>query len=447
MAICEKCNGYSNGYTPGSQLGNGSLASNHIRWSEVRNPIEEQIRDSKELKDLYTHLPFIPYAGTNGNSSDSLISLLYTLAVVSPSQHACLNSIKEYAFGGKINIVESIDDSFSLSEEMNQVPIEKQKEFIAFLSKIKKKENEWLELASNCYEGFGNTGDVYIKVVMSEVAGEKESGIYVIDNRTIKYVNDGNANMMAISQYWDYTYVLKNPPEYIPVYPFVSTSNGITKFIIHKKNGSGFYGRPTSIGSLTEQYTEYKETVYRCTNATNRFNPDVLMEVSGRDPSIRKKENEDAVKSGFENLEDQLNFKVSAGNQYAPSIILTERPFQADPIHIHEFNVNTKEKYFKASCDISKERIFLSHNWSQKLAGVPLASGWSNEAFLDELRIKEITIKNIQNIIEHPINTAIWEIAKFMNPEMMKYSINFVHPFANVLKQAQDVTNSVGSGQ
>ena len=446
MPTCETCN-QTTGYTPGSYNGIGQPKGVALKWKDVTNPIDEQIRDKDTLQQLYKNLPFIPYAGTNGHSADSLIDLLYTLAVVSPSQHACLNSIKEFAFGGKINIVESIDDSFSVSDQMQPLSIERQKEFINFLSLIDKKENGWLEFAANCFDGYGKTGDLYIKVVLSDVAGTKSAGVYVIDNRTIKYVNDGNANMAAISQYWDFGYVTKNPPEYIPVYPFVTSKNGVTQFIIHVKNGNGFYGRPASIGSLTEQYTEYKETLYRCTSATNRFNPDVLMEVSGRNPEVIKRNNEEAAKFGFENLEEQLNYKVAAGNSSAPSILLTERPYDSDPIHIHEFNVNTKEKYFQASGQISRDRIFISHNWSQKLAGIPLASGWSNSAFLDELRVKEITIRNIQNIIEYPMNTAFYEIAKFMNPSMMDYSINFVHPFANVLNETKDANNSVGSGE
>lgn len=446
---CDSPSKYINGYSAnGSQVGSGSLAASHINWAEIKNPIEDQIRDKQSLQDFFKTMPFIPYAGTWQYSADSLLQLLYTLCVVSPSQHACLNSIKEFAFGGKIKIVESIDESFILSDEMPDLGIETQKKYIEFLSSITKREGDWMEFASNCYTGYGYTGDIYIMVVMSDVAGQKSAAMYVVDNRNVRYVNDGNYNMLAISDRWDTNYITKYQPEYIPVYPNMTEKDGVTKFIIHKKNGNGFYGRPASIGSLTEQYIEYKEMVYRCTNATNRFNPDVLMEVSGRDPAIRQKENEEAIKSGYEHLEEQLNFKVSAGNASAPSVLLTEKPYAGDNIFIHEFNVVTKEKYFLTSKSISKEVIFLSHNWSQKLGGVPMASGWSNEAFLDELSIKEVTIRSVQNAVEQPMNDAFYEIANFMNPEMSKYSANFIHPFINVLNQRrQNVTNSVGSGK
>lgn len=443
---CEKCGTPVIGHTPGSHTGS-TLSASHIHWAEIKNPIEAQIRDPKVLEDFYKSMPFIPYAGTWQYSADSMMEMLYTLAVVSSSQHACLNSIKEFAFGGKINIVESMDDSFAISEQLTPVSFENQKRFIEFVNTIYKKEGDWNEFGENCLTGWGCTGDIFIEVVMSEVAGQKSAAMYVLDNRNVRYVNDGKYNMLAISPKWDMTYILKYPPEYIPVYPTMTEKNGITKFVIHKKNGTGYYGRPTSIGSLTEQYTEYKESIYRCTNATHRFNPDVLMEITGRDPKVRRMENEEAELSGFKNLEEQLNFKVSAGNSDAPSIILTERPYGAEPIKIHEFNVNTKDKYFQGSKKMNMDTIFLSHNWSQKLAGVPMATGWSNEAFLDELSIKEITIRKVQNVVEQPLNDAFYEIARFMNPEMVKYSMNYVHPFANVLKQRKDATDGMGSGQ
>lgn len=410
----------------------------YFKFAELKNPVDEQLVDPSLVKKLYKNLPFIPYAGTTLHSADSFINLLFTLKDGSKSKGTCLNSIKEYSFGGKMEVVKSLNESFKLSNKQAELSLQEQENYILFLQGIIIEEADLLELASNLYDGFSITGDCYLKVVIAKVAGIFVPGIYVVDNRTVRYVNDGTGKMIAISQKWDYNYIRENEPEFIPVYPNYTETDNEIKFIIHKKNGKGFYGRPGSVSSLIDQYTEYKETVYRASLATNRFVPDVLIELEAPDPTIQKYEEDETKESGFDNIQDRLNYEYSNKSEDPASLMLIERGYKSGNAFIHEFNINTKEKYFKTSGDMCKESIFIAHNWSQRLAGVPLANGWSNEAFLDELRVKEITVKNTQNIIEQVLNKAFSVIARYMNPEMEKYSINFVHPYRDLLESGKE---------
>lgn len=417
------------------------VGAKYFSINKLSDPIEEQIKDSKEAAKLFKTLPFIPYAGTNEHSSDQLLKFLYLLKNLSSSKGACNSSIREFAFHGLIEIRKAVNESFLLDKKSYEVSEEEKLKYVNFIETLDLNANSLNDLASILYDGTDVTGDHYLKVVISKI-GDGKAGMYVLDNQHCRYVNNGQQNRIAVSSNWSYNYIAQNIPKIYPVYPEVKEDELTITFIIHSKNTTGFYGRPKSNASLFAQFIETQEDMTRLTSSYRRFMADIIMEVEDADPSGRRILDGDAQKAGFEDVEERLNYQYSNQNIDSPSLMLLGRPYGSSPALIHETKIDTKEKYFEASRKLTRDDIFINHNWSQKLAGVPMATGWSNDEFINELKVKQPTVKKAQSIAERTINTALKYICLYFKNGLDKYCINFLHPYEELLKETKDNGNT-----
>lgn len=414
----------------------GKLGAKYFDLRKLKNPIEEQIKDKDEAFKTYNLLPFIPYAGTNDFTSDSLLSFLYLLKELSSSKGACNKALKDFAFGGYVDIVEALDESFYFEDKVSPLSRDEKNKYIQFLKSLDMNAESINDLAKLLYNGTDITGDHYLQVVISKL-GNKKAGMYALDNRNCRYVNNGLKNIIAVSPNWNYAYLKANKPKLLPVYPNVLEDDTKVTFVIHSCNTLDFYGRPESKASLISQFIESQEDLVRLSSSANRFASDIIMEVEDADPNSRRIDEDDAVKAGFESVEERLNYQYSSANE-APSLMLLSRSYGSSPALIHEVKIDTKEKYFRTSRELTREDIFINHNWSQKLTGVPMASGWSNDEFINELKAKQIIIKNVQTVSERTINKALIFICTYLNNGLSERMINFIHPYKEILNEEKN---------
>lgn len=409
-----------------------------LRFSDVVPPIAALVRDPKELADTYKHLKLIPYSFLTDNySADSLLKLLYNVAALSSSKQSCITSISEFAFGGKAEVVNVIDDSFK-SEEENKVTQETTKKYKEFISSINFENKNILQLGESLLKDSLISGDKYLLVTISKVDEFNSVTIKHIDPKTVKYVNNGLLDTLAYSLRWDYAYLIKNNKyiSYYPVYPSYVESGNLIQFIIHHKKGSGIYGTPESLDCIDDQLIEYYEKKYRLVKAKDCFLPDVLLEVEEDDPRASAY-GDTARGEEDDNLQTKINKEYASGNSSpeGKAIAVVTRPFGSNPMLIHEFDIKTKEKYLSWSAEQSRSAIYASHNWSQLLSSVPIPKGWTSNPFADELRAKEPTIRKYQNEVEFIINTAFKAICKILNNGLEGLGINYTHPYKEMLNQ------------
>jgi len=408
-----------------------------FEWANKRNPLQEQIKDTEQLKWTFERYPLIPFAGTSFWSGHSLLSFMLSMTANSTTHGACIVSQRKFAFGGKLQVTKNADSIFDFEEET--VSDELKKKFSKFIKTIRLNTTDIKQLSENIFTSYKATGNAYFTMTRSETLGVKSVSLNFYQPDTCCYIDTKKSQdkLIAISNCWEYDYLEKNPPTIVPLYPnFIKRRSGEEVTMFHLKDTTDWYGRPDSISSYLYQYREFQDVNYLMLECDNGFTGKVFIEVEDGDPELDDVDAPDQLDDIIEQFENSFTNK----GDNPLSIMFMTRPTGAQQAYIHQFKPNTNEKFFEISSDISERKILISHSWSARLLGESKAAGLSTNLFTDELESKLPLLEGYQTTIENILNMAIAECTTYMGEtELDGMGVKFSTPFEVIMSTTRDL--------
>ncbi|NOT37205.1 MAG: hypothetical protein HOP11_07485 [Saprospiraceae bacterium] len=394
---CGKCNRLNcSGCDPTAAGYNliGKTLSSYV----LKAPIPDEVRDIQKLKNFFRDRKYIPFAGNIQDSNHTHLNFLLRLSRMSPSLASCINGIKFYAFSGKPKIIRSIDSEFDFEDSLNGEELSKEDmgRVLDKLSVIDKGNISWSSLATNLYNSYMTCGNAFLSVDIKKLFDKTFITIRFHNPETVLYkipdlfVSD----KVDVSPSWDSRYLKSNHPKTYSIYPYYDSNKDETEFstMIHIKNGSDHYGRPSWLPATMDAFLEVKNKEYLLKAVHNNFTGQVLIEFEGAEysPALSKQQ---AQEEGWKNEAERwvgnfTNAGAGPDNPNPQTILITERPAGSAPVHVHEFKIDTKEDYFIKIGSEAERKIIQTLMWSKNLSGVDNAGGFSSDAFLSELKVK-----------------------------------------------------------
>lgn len=411
---CLRCN---NTNCTCSEKGAGyNIIGNGLKNYKLQSPIPDEVRDITKISNWFKNQRYIPYAGTTFDSNHTYLKYLLKLSKLSPTLASCINGIKYYAFTGKPNIIKSVDSEFDFTDTLNseELSLEAKKSFTQKLSLIDKGNVSWTDLATNLYNSYKSCGNAYLSIQIKKILGQPQIKFTFHEPETVLYKMPDlfTSDKVDVSLSWDTKYLSKFPAKTYSVFPYFDENKDKTEIstMIHLKAGTGHYGRPDWFACSHDAFLEIKNKEYLLKAVHNNFTGQVLIEFEGMNdtPII---DDQRAKDNGWKNTADQWagNFTNAGGSREtnSQSVLISERPAGASPALVHEFQIQTKEEYFiKIGNDVEKN-IIKVNMWSKNLSGIDNPSGFSTDAFMNELKTKLPIIKHYQSRIDNQINTAL----------------------------------------
>ncbi len=238
----------------------GYSVRREVRFSSPENPLPAQIEDRNTLKEFFTRYGnvFVPYSGTDQHTSHTLLYFLYNLPDLSPTLGAVIERIKRYSFGGKVEIIRRLDPVFNIETPQDVQPVEKLnfynfvKDNIKFYG-VDGNQINVREFAMQVWLDRKKTGNAYVEMVFTETLGVKGVSVHIHKATHCLYLltEKGEQKYVGISPVWDNNYILRYKPGVLPIYPGTIEDNGVTRTVIHLKNGNYvWYGRNDWMGCL-----------------------------------------------------------------------------------------------------------------------------------------------------------------------------------------------------
>lgn len=441
---CLKCNN-TVCTCPPTRLDTYSGISKALKNYKLESPIPDEVRDVTKLQNWFRKQGYIPFAGTTQDSNHTYLRYLQNLAKLSPTLASCINGIKFYAFTGKPNIIKSVNSEFDFSDSLKyeELSLDTKNKFVQKLSLIDKGNMSWSQLAIALYNSFKGVGNAYLSITIKTILDQKYISFKYHEPESVLYKMPTlfSSNKVDVSQCWDPQYLKRYPPKTYSVYPYFDESETEITTMIHVKNGNGHYGRPDWFAASHDAFLEVKNKEYLLKSVHNNFIGQVLIEVEG-DQDNPMLSDELAQEKGWKNSADQWagNMTNSGGSKEVDqpqSVLIMERPFGSSPVHVHEFNVQTKENFFQKIGNINEDNIIKVNMWSKILQGTDQASGLSGAtAFLNELKCKLPLIQHYQNICDNQIiNKALDFVGQQLgDQDFIDHNIIHKSPLESIFK-------------
>jgi hypothetical protein len=446
---CNRCNGYSNGYSQINQ------ALNNFRLPDAIAP---EVTDPQELKKFFKNNGFIPYDGYSFDSQHSLLKFLDNLSEQSATLSGVINSIAFACFGGKSNIKKIGDIDFDFTSETDQVQTtedistESKKEFAAFLKTFDLSGYDWSGLKMNEVKSLKSNGNIFLEIEITQALGVQSIKFIPHPTKNCRYkIPTLFEKLLGISEDWSKDYLKKYPPRLLPVYPEYEKEMGkdgsvkSVRTVIHYKTGNRkFYGIPDWLSCLEPAFLEKKNFEYLLNASNNQFTPKMILEFEGEPGNSTALDDEAAKKKGYQSAMHRWRHTSTTqgvNNGGNPSgLLVLERPFGSKELFVHEPALNMNEKFYETIDRISSDKIILANAWSRKLAGIESSTGISNNSFIDDLKTRLHIIEHYQNIIDNGVlNKAIRFVAEMLGyTQFIEIGIESKNPFDHLLKAAQD---------
>jgi hypothetical protein len=393
----------------------------YIHFEEFPNPIPAEIEDSKEFQKLFSPtrgFRYVPYAGTDSGSAHSLLSFLSYLGELH-TQGACTSSIARYVFGGKVQIIPREDPVFDLGEQ----PTVSADLSRRFHSEFMSQSFKWQDVGGNkinvrdagkfLFYSLKSTGNAFIEVAMAKTVGSYmgTATVQKAKNCTFVLTDDGEPKMVGVSPYWTQDFIQKYPPRHVPLFPFMEQDEmGTLRTMIQLKNGNyRWYGRPDSMMSFIYQYRQLQDAVYQTKLSRNEYVGRTIIELGQGEPNQLTKDGA-AKQNGFANFQEQFEYNTTMAGPNPSTVILTERPYGAEPMTIGSISPNSNENWYKVTDEIAEKRVIEANQWSKRLMGQSATTGLSSDVFLDELLTKQDLILDYRLTIQDIISLvcSLW---------------------------------------
>ena len=422
-----------------------------VNFGGIDSPINAQIKDPENIRKTYKELPLIPFAGSETQSADGLLHFFNSGRYISGTLGACHESIKTYTLGEKLDVVRVGDLDFWTTDN-EDVPDAIKTAFVEFLKeKVIVDKGTYKEISECMFSSYKDNGNIFVEVIHSETLGVKKSAIHFHETEDCKYyaTEDGEPLKIVISKQWDFDYLRQHPPRIVPKYPnYSQDEDGTLRTIIHVKHGSyRWYGRPDWSGAWINVYREYQDSDYLVKMSANNFTGQVLIELEDEETMGEDSLEEQAAEAGYGSTIERMEANLTTKADDPQTIMLITRPYGAKNAFVHEFKVNTNENFYKVSNEINRQKIIENNQWSERLLGNAVGEGFATDAFISELRVKDISVlSNYRAKITNIFNLVFADVIKFNEArEFEGIGVEFMSSIES-LKDNEDDNNGLGGG-
>lgn len=387
-----------------------------IEWANLANPLPDLLKKQvkgqpeRELKPMDP----IPYAVTGLGAGDSLLWFLYNISILSSTRGSCVSQISKYA-ASKPTVMKP-GNIFSGSTELSN---EEKNKIIDFISKH---EIDLQSIGEEIIKHYKIAGCEYVGLIMTETLGVKSIKIQVFDNRSIRLLLEqpGEPEILA-DGYKDE----KNPGRLFYKYPHFSIDATKTMRTFVKVGGSGYWGRPDALQAFMHWFREWQDVNFLMIQSENKFMPQVLFESEAYDTETMTALTKEAKDKGYDSYTDMVNKELTIGADTTQSIIHFLRPMGSKESLIHEFKPNLNEEFYKATNEISREKIIESEGWSEKLLGKAV-SGIGQAGILEELKAKQPLLDSYRIAVSKQLSKLIHMAMNFLDYNIGPIEIKYL---------------------
>jgi hypothetical protein len=366
------------------------------------------------------------------------LKLFNRLSSLSPTQGACINSIRKFALGGGLTVNRKQEPGFS-NDDISTITESESSRYIQFLKGFTSGP-ELLNIAENLYYNAQENGNMWLQVIMTQTAGVRSFSVKALDQLNVRYAYApvGADRYAYVSPEWTTTYTAKNPPVLIPVYPLIGElETGVFSTLIHSANlttDRKWYGVPESVQSIYFQWLEVMRGDYAQKEYGNGFTGKHFIEVEG-----------DVHNSDISELASNFQRAFSRSGS-AKNLVLRQRSVNQAPARVYSFRKNSDESYQKFTAEDAEKQIIKSHDWAGALIGVAEPGKLGESSYIETLyKWKfQTVVKPWQMKIMNVINQALTIAAQWLqNSEAENYELGLSNPMLTLLEQENGIDNGI----
>lgn len=233
---------------------------------ELRNPLPEQLVDSRELRELYKKYAIVPYYGDYEESSHAYLTLIDQLSRLSPSYRSCQADIKTLSFGSSLSVLPIANGMVDLEEE----PLAKAdaEAYWRQMAEYGLHKSTFVDLAKTIYKHEDDCGNAYVKITIVKVGDSIKINFKPLHYRKTAYLftKGFEAKQIIYTPVWSEDYWrTTQKPEILPA-SFIGEDfnwkESANKFetILHLRelsDMSDFYGYSATESLLYWMYVEH----------------------------------------------------------------------------------------------------------------------------------------------------------------------------------------------
>lgn len=410
--------------------------------STLPDPIPNEVADASEIKKFFEKWNFVPYATANHGSGHTLLVWYLMLGKMSPTHAACMTKKCTYAFGSAPSTIRAKNPEFDTGAELVAPSLaEKQAyeqaltQFVTWSHPIR----QFHRLAGMYYQ---TTGNAWIELSVSSVLGQTRAHIRLHQPLHTLYVNTdpGEPLYCAISPVWRSDYLDKNPPRIVPLYPgFSQDTDGTLHTMFHLRDGANtWYGRPASMASDLNKYSEVQATYYRIRNAHGEFSGRIVLEFEEENPTtFMRDQNLAAQAAGYESAVDRFQEQYTQAGDNPQGMLVMTRAFGAKPMGSLIVPPNNSQGYFKGIGEIDANQILVTHQCTKRFMSFDVATGFAQDAYLEDYVINmEPVINDFREtvlIFTNKVLSVVWALTG--QQDLDKQSIWFDAPISSQIEQ------------
>lgn len=368
---------------------------NHL--FRLNNPIPDEIRDSTELKKVFSNWNFVPYAGGTKYTGHSLLMWYQMLAKMSPTNAAAITKKIKFAVGGKARVIRSVDPEFEIGEELEPMQPGEAGLYVAALKQFIEFEGGISKFSGRVGYQYESNGNSFVEMSFASVMGQGRVSFRPHRTLNCMYLNTkpGDNRAVAISPVWEDAYLNKNPPRVVPLFPVFTRDGGVLRTMFHLKHGDNpWYGRPPSEGADIYKYREMQDGVYQVRASASDFTGQLILEVEDDNPQFAPAiDDKQAINTNGKKFVNQLEQNFTNKGDDPQSIYFASRPYGSKQMFVFQISPNTKETWYKITGEIAENKILRAHSITPRFLGFDVSNGFATDVYISDY------ILNVQPVI------------------------------------------------
>ena len=401
----------------------------------LRDVVRDEVVDIDDVRLTYEQYPIIPFF----DGSDATLQFLRKMRTLSNTAEACTNSIIRFVVGGGLTTEVARTPGFYRvpgGETHPPVTAEQDATFREFLASLNPVDDgdKLLEEIEQLTDNTLTYGNRWLCVRLTEVAGVRHAYLDAKDSEDVRYyaTRPGEPRLALISESWSHDYLTKYPPQFVGVYPNITTDSrtGDRLTLIHDRERAlkrKWYGLPRNLSALHDRKMEASQSEWTVGGYAEEWTANVLFETSGDEEDL-----EDPVQ--FAEQLDAMFTRKGAGKRW----VHRHRLPGDEPMVVHELNNNQDGSFHDSLAKRAFDKIVRSYDWHGVLLSeqVPGQLGMSQQ-YLDIYRIKYATvIRPWQSRVTTTVNKGLALAAEWMGrKDVAGLSLGLGNMLADFMKE------------
>lgn len=419
----------------------------------LTNPIPAQVTDPGELQEIFKSLPLIPYSSNRAGSGHRLLKFFEDLSTLSVTNSSVITEIIKHAFGGELFAEVKVGEVFgeSVYEEDEGNALQSYNEAV---TKRIGFDDSYRSVCKRLGLQLQQNGNMAILARRIRVGGEEVLKIEPVPTKRYLYTSaylESGVETVAI-----FDKLPTSKPEWqkgldkgrikiIPVWPNVGIGDDENEIVtfFHFATTDGYYGRPSWEGAWMDAYREFQDRMHLIKESDSEWVGRVIIEVEDPPrPNVSSLlDDQRDQEAGFSGTAERMAQNFTRESDNPQSFMITNRPAGAKEMKVTTISPMTNENFWEKAGKISQDSIIMAHGWSRRLMGQEFSTGFSREAFLEELKIKNVSsILPFRNTVVEFVSGVInWFLLETGSAEAANIRASFKSPYQQLIDDGEEM--------